>query len=143
MYGQGLRVAPWEGRMAEPILLIHWRAPGDITCMTACVRDLALTYPERYEIHVAGSCSSLWEHNPHVTKVWGATPPRGLPTHRLSYLNSLRESGSRRLHFLTAFYRDLGEKLALHVPVLYPGGGISISATGNVIPGLWKSGIGT
>ena len=113
--------------MAEPILLIHWRAPGDIVCMTACVRDLALTYPGRYEIHVAGSCSALWEHNPHVAKVWGATPPRNLPTYRLSYLEGLKSSDQSKLHFLTAFHRDLETKLGAPVPVLQPKGDLHLS----------------
>lgn len=56
---------------SQPSLLTHWRAPGDIVCMTACVRDLALSYPGKYDIHIAGSCPTLWENNPHVTKVWG------------------------------------------------------------------------
>jgi hypothetical protein len=86
--------------------------------MTACVRDLALAYPGRYDVHIAGSCSSLWENNPHVAGIWGPAPPRGMQTYRLSYLAALRESGLRRLHLLTAFHRDLGAKMGLHVPVL-------------------------
>ncbi len=43
----------------DRILLTHWRAPGDTVCMTACIRDLAMGYPGRYEIHVAGSCPAI------------------------------------------------------------------------------------
>jgi ADP-heptose:LPS heptosyltransferase len=113
--------------MAKPILLIHSRAPGDIVCMTACVRDLSLTYPREYEIHVAGSCSMLWEHNPHVAKFWGITPPRDLPTYRLSYLEGLKTSNRSKLHFLTAFHRDLETKLGRPVPVLLPKGDLHLS----------------
>ncbi len=111
----------------EPILLTHWRSPGDIVCMTACVRDLALTYPGRYEIHVSGSCASLWQDNPHVTKFWGATPPQNMPMYRLSYLDCLRQSHQRQLHFLTAFHHDLSEKLGVPVPVRFPRGDLHLS----------------
>ena len=111
----------------EPILLTHWRSPGDIACLTACVRDLALGYPGRYEIHVSGSCESLWKFNPHVTKFWGATPPPDIPMHRLCYLDCLRQSDHCQRHFLTAFHHDLSSKLGLPVPVLYPKGDLHLS----------------
>jgi hypothetical protein len=129
--------------VAEPILLIHWRAPGDITCMTACVRDLALTCPGKYQIHVAGSCASLWEHNPYVSKVWGAAPPRDIPTYRLSYLDGLRDSGHRRLHFLTAFHRNLAGQLNVDVPVLYPKGDLHLSREQREKNGLFQGDTGT
>jgi len=113
--------------MAEPILLIHWRSPGDITCMTACVRDLVLTYPGRFEVHVAGACSELWEHNPHVARVWGACPPRSIARYRLSYAAKLRQSNQNPQHLLAAFHADLGQQLGVPVPVLLPRGDLYLS----------------
>ena len=111
----------------EKILLTHWRAPGDVVCMTACVRDLALRYPGRYEIHVAGSCRELWEGNPHISRAWGSRPPGKMPRYRLSCRDALVESGKNRRHYLTAFHRDLERKLRVPVPTLYPKGDLHLS----------------
>jgi len=42
-------------------------AVGDIVVLSAAVRDLHLTYPERFVTDVRTSCAELWEHNPYVT----------------------------------------------------------------------------
>ena len=111
----------------EQILLSHWRAPGDIVCMTACVRDLMLSYPGRYEIHIAGSCPELWENNPYIVGAWGSRPPRGMPRYRLSCRDALMESSGKRLHYLTAFHRDLERQLGVSVPTLYAKGDLHLS----------------
>lgn len=118
----------------ERLLLTHWRAPGDIVCMTACVRDLALNYPGRYEIHVAGTCPALWENNPHVAKVWGLRPPRGIPRYLLNCRDALAESGRKRMHYITAFHRDLGRQLGIPVPTLQPKGDLHLSEAERVAP---------
>jgi Glycosyltransferase family 9 (heptosyltransferase) len=111
----------------EPIVLTHWRAPGDIVCMTACIRDLALTYPGRFEIHVAGTCPELWEYNPHVERAWGARVPHGIRRYRLSCYRSLIKCNQRQMHYLTAFHRDLSEKLAIPVEPLLPKGDLHLT----------------
>ena len=118
----------------EPILLTHWRAPGDIVCMTACVRDLALNYPNRYEIHVAGSCQDLWENNPHVTKAWGPRLPRDIPRYRLSCVDSFATSDTSKMHYITAFHRDLEKQLAIEIPALYPKGDLYLSDPEGTVP---------
>lgn len=111
----------------KQVLLSHWRAPGDIVCMTACVRDLALSYPGQFEIHVAGSCPELWRGNPHISRAWGWRPPGDMPRYRLSCRDALLESDQTKLHYITAFHRDLGRNLGLPVPTLYPKGDLHLS----------------
>jgi hypothetical protein len=112
---------------AQPILLTHWRAPGDIVCMTACIRDLALSYPGRFEIHVAGTCQELWQNNPYVERSWGTRVPPRIRRYRLSCCDSLMECDQRRMHYLTAFHRDLGRKLDIELEPLFPKGDLHLS----------------
>jgi ADP-heptose:LPS heptosyltransferase len=42
-------------------------AVGDIVVLTAALRDLHLTYPNRFITDVRTSCAELWEHNPYIT----------------------------------------------------------------------------
>jgi len=111
----------------NPILLTHWRAPGDTVCMTAAVRDLAISHPDRFEIHVAGTCPEIWEHNPHIARCWGLRPPRGMPRYRLSACDALLESDQTKLHYVTAFHRDVSRQLGIPVPCLYPKGDLHLS----------------
>ncbi len=111
----------------ERILLSNWRAPGDVVCMTACVRDLATQYPGKFEIHVAGSNPAIWENNPHVAKVWEPRPPRDIPSIRLNCVEQLIESSSVRLHYITAFHRSLESRLGIELPVLHPKGDLHLS----------------
>ncbi len=103
--------------MGEPILLVQWRAPGDTICSTAAVRDLAMHHPGRFEIHIAGACSAIWDGNPHIAHYWSAQYPRGMPRIELSYHSALAAANHVRLHFLTAFHRLLEEQLNIDLPV--------------------------
>jgi ADP-heptose:LPS heptosyltransferase len=109
--------------MAEPILFQHGRAAGDIVVMTAAVRDLAVTYPGKYEIHVSTSCRSLWQENPHVFKNWGH-PPADIPRHKLTYGAYIPRANRSSRHFITAFHQNLQERLSCEVPVLQPKGAL-------------------
>lgn len=119
---------------SEPLLLTHWRSPGDVVCLTAAVRDLATTYPGRFAIHIAGSCDDLWNHNPHVAGVWGSRLPRNLRTIRVSYEPQLSLANTIRLHFLTAFHRALSDHLDIPIPVLYPHGDLHLSDEEREVP---------
>ena len=121
-------------RNPQSVLLTHWRSPGDIVCLTAAVRDLATNYPGRFAIHVGGSCSDLWEHNPHVVGVWGARLPRNLPMIRVSYTSQLSLANDLRLHFLTAFHRAIADQLGIPIPVLHPHGDLHLSADEKATP---------
>lgn len=92
----------------EQLLLSHWRAPGDIVCMTAPVRDLVLTHPGRYEVHIAGSHSPLWAANPHVAGVWGPRPPGNMRRVRLSCRGGLLQCDGQRLHYVCEEYVEQG-----------------------------------
>lgn len=102
------------------LLLTCWRSPGDIAAMTACVRDLSISYPDRFEIHTGGSCPELWQYNPHVRHSWGQRLPRGMKPVRLDYHRQIADANTTKLHLLTAFHRELSDQLEIPVPVLRP-----------------------
>ena len=104
--------------MGQPIILSHTRAPGDITVMTAFVRDFAKQYPQ-YAVEVFTSCPSLWENNPHVSKVLSG-PREGIPFHELGYGKQINEADAIPLHFLSAFYRDFRNRTSIDVEMLEP-----------------------
>lgn len=103
----------------QPIILAHGRAPGDITVMSAFVRDFAKTYGDQYDVEVFTSCPSLWRSNPYVSRVL-SSPREGVPMHELSYGKQINEADYTPLHFLTAFHRDFKNRTGVDVPVLEP-----------------------
>ncbi len=120
---------PLEQTDKQPILLTHWRAPGDTICATAVVRDLALTYPDRFEIHIAGACGAIWENNPHIAHFWGAEFPVGMPRVELTLENPQAEATRIQFHYLTSFHRRLSAQLGLKLELLRPFGDLHLSET--------------
>ncbi len=50
----------------EKLILRNFLSPGDITMLTAAVRDLHKCYPNKYESDVRTPCPHLWENNPYL-----------------------------------------------------------------------------
>jgi ADP-heptose:LPS heptosyltransferase/GT2 family glycosyltransferase len=50
----------------QTLLLEHRRGLGDVVLMTALVRDIALTYPGRFNIDVDTGWSRVWTNNPYI-----------------------------------------------------------------------------
>lgn len=111
----------------KPVLLIHWRSPGDIVCFTAAVRDLTIAHPNRFAIHVGGSCSELWMNNPYIAGNCGARLPRKLPTLNVSYRSQLSLANEKRLHFITAFHSSISDFLEIPIPILQPHGDLHLT----------------
>jgi len=111
--------------MGRPILLTHDRAPGDIVCMTACIRDLARTHPE-YDIYVNTSCSAMWKNNPYIRRTGRNNTP-GMQAFKLDYGKYITKANTKPMHFISAFHADLSEKIGQYVPVLEPHGDLHLS----------------
>lgn len=101
----------------EKIILRHQRAPGDILVMTAVVRDLALTYPDRYHIAIDTTFRELWENNPYISKM---PDKRNAKIVNLTYGAHIREAGHQKIHFITSFHKNLKTQTGIDVPLLYP-----------------------
>lgn len=109
--------------MGKPILIAHNRAPGDITCLTAAVRDLALTYPGKFDIHVLTTCSQIWKHNPHVVKICNEPLPH-IERIDATYGPQITDTNEHvaQRHFVSAFHKDLGKQLGVKLHCLFPKG---------------------
>jgi ADP-heptose:LPS heptosyltransferase len=94
------------------IHLINKQAPGDVVMLTAAVRDLHLTYPNRFVTSVQTSASALWEHNPHVV-------PReqnqdGAELIECNY-PLISHSNTGAWHFVHGFHQFLSDHLGLRI----------------------------
>lgn len=101
----------------EKIILRHQRAPGDVTVMTAVVRDLAITYPGRFHISVDTTFKDLWHYNPYVKPM---PDKRSAKIVNLTYGSYIRKAGIEKIHFISSFHKDLKSQTGIDVPLLYP-----------------------
>ncbi len=97
---------------------------GDITVLTAAVRDLHRCYPGRFLTDVETSCAALWENNPHLTSLSGADP--SVQVIDLMY-PLIRWSNQIPLHFLHGFIDHLNAELQLEVKATEFRGDIHLS----------------
>ena len=105
--------------MGTPIFVTHDRAPGDICVATSCIHSLATTYPGKYDIHVGGRYPELWAHNPHIIS-FSPIAIKDVPQYTLDYGRFIRESNTRKIHFINAMHLDLARHLGTTVPVVQP-----------------------
>lgn len=102
----------------QRFILRHNRAPGDITAMTALVRDIALTHPGKYQVAVDTSFRDLWANNPHIIPLSEAA--KGATVVKLSYGEYITLAGRQPIHFLESFHRDFAKKTGIKVPLVRP-----------------------
>lgn len=85
--------------------------------LTALVRDIKLTYGERYAVNVGTNFPAIWRHNPYLNKT--VTPEsKGVEIIKMTY--GIQEQKTQRRHFLTDFYRFFQQQTRIEVPLLYP-----------------------
>ncbi len=126
------------------ILFINCLAPGDVVVMTAAIRDLHKTYPNKFKTDVRSTAQEIWENNPYISKLkWkeeelnGQTKPNKnevlFPKHnfKITKLNkdleiincdydgdypaSINHSNENAYHFLHAYAQDLNKKLRINI----------------------------
>ena len=116
--------------MAERKFLIDFKmAPGDVSMLTALVRDLKLTYGDQYDINVKTNFPAIWRHNPYLSDFKEGDP--GVETLHLGKQGpmaaAIRESNKQHVHFVTYFHREFHQRTRIHVPCLFPGPDIHLS----------------
>lgn len=99
------------------LLLRNELALGDVVVMTAALRDLHKTYPNKFITDYEGSCKEVLENNPYITKI-----PRDDPDLEIiemdygSYLNktaSTERKTNYPYHFLHGYAHCLEDKLGV------------------------------
>lgn len=98
--------------MKEQLILKHNRSLGDIVVMTAALRDLHVSYPDKFETFVKTSCQEVWENNPWVAK---GEPSEDAKVLNCEYGDLLKQSRFTPYHFLHGFRKDLEKHLALPI----------------------------
>lgn len=103
------------------IVLVHTRAPGDVTVLTALVRDIALTYPGQFEIDVDTTCQEIWRHNPYLTPLRrGQAWRKDIEYIKIQYGRGIRDQNHETIHFLAYFHRDFYKQCKVQVPLTLP-----------------------
>lgn len=113
-----------EVKVRERLILESKLSPGDITVMTAAVRELHQHYPGQYETDVRTPCPAIWKHNPYITGLDESDPTvRRIPMHydgragRVSWAD-INRSNQHPVHFIHAYCEHLANSLDL--PALHP-----------------------
>lgn len=102
-------------------VLTHRRAPGDTLVMTALVRDIAKTYPDKYKIAVDVTASALFANNPYICAEEDIKNLSSCKKLKLDYGDGINIwQRCETIHFLAAFYRDFTKKTGIIVPVTEP-----------------------
>lgn len=96
----------------ERIILKAFLSPGDILMLTAAVREIVETYPDRFEIDVRTPCEALWEHNSQLTTLEESDPSvRIIDCH----YPLVHQSNQRPYHFIHGYIRFLSKELGIEI----------------------------
>ena len=94
-------------------------APGDITVLTPLVRDIALTYGDKYKIEVAVNHPAIFENNPYVSRT--SSPATHEIDMRKYNAEGIREANAGlRMHFARFMYEGFERETGIKVPMLKP-----------------------
>jgi ADP-heptose:LPS heptosyltransferase len=81
-------------------------SPGDITMLTAAVRDLHHWYPGQFATDVRTRCPDLWENNPHITPLPEDDPEVEQIECTYPLINRCNETPYHCLHGFIEFLND-------------------------------------
>jgi len=98
--------------MRRTLQLLNKLSPGDVVMLTAAVRDLHRSHPDKFYTSVKTSAGSLWEHNPHVSPLAETEP--GIENIHCAY-PLIHRSNRTPHHFIHGFMQDLGDKLGVKI----------------------------
>jgi hypothetical protein len=106
------------------LLLENRQAPGDITVLTATIRDLHLNHPGRFVTAMRTTAMELWENNPYLVPEFEvANRCRTIYCH----YPLIKQSNQRPYHFLHGFSQYLGRQLGVNIPLTQFKGDIHLS----------------
>ena len=96
----------------DDLALINDRAPGDVICMTAVVRELHRNHPGRFRTVVQTRFPELWQGNPYLTTDADIVQPR-----RIDWDWREGSKGETNRHFSQCWRDALAERLGLPIPM--------------------------
>jgi len=99
------------------LILRCWHSLGDITLLTAAVRELHRAHPGKFLTDVRTPFHDFWLHNPHVTPL----PDADAEVIECDYA-LLGESNTAPFHAIHSFTENLAEQLGVRIrPALFRG----------------------
>ncbi len=96
----------------KKLILTNRQSPGDIVMLTAAVRDLHRSHPEKFATDVRTSCAALWENNPHLTPLRDDDPEATRIECRYPLIH---RSNGGPWHFIHGFTQFLAETLGVQI----------------------------
>jgi len=96
----------------EKLILKCFQSPGDVLMLTAAVRDLHASFPNRFITDVRTPCDALWESNPWISPIEDDDPEAR--TIDCEY-PLIHESNSVPYHFIHGYRLFLGRILDLEI----------------------------
>lgn len=112
-----LVLIPHPHAAREKLILRCWYSLGDITLLTAAVRELHTAYPGRFLTDLRTPFDDLWLHNPYITPV---RDDEGRVIECDYAL--LNESNVAPFHAIHSFTENLAEQLGIRIrPRLFKG----------------------
>ena len=99
---------------AKEINLFCEQSPGDMMILTAAVESLAITYPGRWTVGVAGTAIEIWDNNPHIVKLDRSNS--AVFNIKMEY-PSIHRSNQHHVPFLGSYVEFLGSVLGVHIPI--------------------------
>ncbi len=97
---------------ARKLILKNSQSPGDIVMLTAAVRDLHKSHPEKFLTDVRTPCGPLWENSPYLTEIKDEDPEA---EHIDCDYPLIHRSNTSPYHFIHAFHQFLSERLKVRV----------------------------
>ena len=108
---------PHEGK--RKLILRCWYSLGDITLLTAAVRELHHAHPGRFLTDLRTPFDDLWLHNPHLTPIRDGED--GAEIIECGYA-LLSESNTAPFHAIHSFTENLAVQLGVRIrPALFRG----------------------
>lgn len=106
--------------MAERKFLLKFKmAPGDVSILTAFVRDFKLTHGDRYAVDIRSDFPAIWRHNPHLTKLEDSD--KKVEVVKMRYDAYMKKANKGEImHFVGSFHKYFQDKTRIHTPLLYP-----------------------
>jgi ADP-heptose:LPS heptosyltransferase len=96
----------------QKLILSNFQSPGDCVMLTAAVRDLHRTYPDRFVTDVRTSCPELWAGNPFIVDIDEGDPDALEISCEYPLIH---RSNAAPYHFIHGFVQDLNQKLRLQI----------------------------
>ena len=110
---------------AEKLILHQRLAPGDDVMLTAAVRDLHRTYPDRFLTDVRTPSPELWKCNPYITSIADDDPEAVLVNCEYPLIHRSNQVGC---HFLHGYRQHLNRVLGLEIEPTAMKGDLYLSA---------------